>query len=790
MTLDFNQFFKTNHGALPDKSILAVMEMHHEGATIPFMARYRKEKTGNLDEVQIRDIIEANEKYNEIIKRHAFMIKEIESQGNLTDELKERIRKTYDLGELDEIYRPFKRKKKTKATIAREAGLEPLANWIWSVAQGEEKATDTVEVVAKKYINAELKIPTYDHCLQGAQNILVEKISNQEELRALVREEIKTNGRLVSKAGKKFKTKSKYETYAKYEEQLKNLWSSKTSHRYLAIRRGWQEGELAVSVECDEAKLEDDFLKSSLKEKTSPVASFMEKTVKQALGVHVLPSIVNEFHRQLKDTADQHAIEVFTENVRQVLMASPFGSKCVLGVDPGVRTGAKIALVDKGGNYISDTVFKLFDEDGRKKATALLEELLSKVELDAIAIGNGTAGRETEIEIRKILTQLKKETPVVLVNESGASIYSASEVAREEFPKLDLTVRGAISIARRLQDPLSELVKIDPKSIGVGQYQHDVNQSQLKKGLDFVVESCVNKVGVDVNTASPYLLQYISGIGPAVAKNIEAYRKENGLFKDRDNLKKVSNFSTKTFELAAGFLRIPNSDNVLDATGIHPERYSAVKEMANEVGVTLGQLVGGGTGPLKEKREKWIQLVGEFTFDDIIQELESPARDPRDPYKVFSFRDDIFEMKDVKEEMICPGIVTNVTNFGAFVDIGVHQDGLVHISELTHKFVDDPKKVVKPGDQVEVKVLTVDSEKNQIALTMKLKPAPAASARPAPRKAKSGNGKGRNGQSRAHSGKPKQGRKTGGNQKGRRPPPRPKQTFNNPFAALAELKKK
>jgi uncharacterized protein len=818
MALEFLDYIKTGFPKLTPRSVEAVLELHKEGATIPFMARYRKEKTGNLDEVEIRNIIESHELYNELIKRQAYMIKEIESQGNLTDVLKQRIQTTYDLGELEEIYRPYKKKKKTKATIAREAGIEPLADWLWALGQGTINDTTAIEVKAKEYLNVEQKFVTYDHCLQGAQNILVERLANDLELRRIVREDTLANGILISKSGKGFKPKSKYETYADYKEPIKNLNSSKTSHRYLAIRRGWQEGELTVTIEGSTEKMEALFVDFILKNKACQAAEFLDRTAKQALAVNVLPSIVNEIHRQLKDVADQHAIEVFTENVRQVLMSSPFGAKCVLGVDPGIRTGAKIALIDKGGNYISDTVFKLFDDNGRAHAAGLLKELLSKVELSAIAVGNGTAGRETEKELRKIMVQLEKNVPIVLVNESGASIYSASETARDEFPELDLTVRGAISIARRLQDPLSELVKIDPKSIGVGQYQHDVNQALLKKGLDFVVESCVNKVGVDLNTASPYLLKYISGIGPAVAKNIADYRKQHGLFQERDALLKVPNFTTKTYEQSAGFLRILNGKNALDATGIHPERYSAVREMANEMKMPLSELMKTGIAKLRESKERWSKLVGEFTFEDILRELESPGRDPRDPYKVFAFRDDIFELTDVKEGMICPGIVTNVTNFGAFVDIGVHQDGLVHISELTHKFVDDPKKVVKPGDQVEVKVLAIDAEKKQISLTMKLTAAPVAAPRePRPPRNLSGDKSGgqdsrgprpnrtnprdgdqrpRNDQ-RAKHGSDQRGpdQRAGGrkpDQRGRDDRPKkdfkPKPSFNNPFAALGDLK--
>lgn len=546
-------------------------------------------------------------------------------------------------------------------------------------------------------------------------------------------------------------------------------------------------------------------------------AGFLKTCAKAALTVHVIPSITNELHNQLKTLADQYAIDVFAGNVRRVLMGSPFGAKVVLGIDPGLKTGCKVALIDRNGHFISHTVIHTLSEDDKAKAKKLFEEVFKQIKIDAIAVGNGTAGRETEGFVRQIVKELEQTIPVVMVNESGASVYSASDVAREEFPDLDLTVRGAISIARRLQDPLAELVKVEPKSIGVGQYQHDVSQNKLKKSLHEVVESCVNQVGVELNTASTSLLQYVSGIGPAIAKNIVQYRKEHGLYKERNDLLKVPQFSSKAFEQGAGFLRVSDSKVILDRTGIHPERYAAVREMAQDLGLNLAQLIGEGVQKLKEKRDKWVQLVGEYTFDDIVRELEKPGRDPRDNFKVFQFREDIHEVKDLTVGMICPGIVTNVTNFGAFVDIGVHQDGLVHISELSNQFVDDPSKVVSPGDQVKAKVLAVDTDKNQISLTMKLEERTASSKakRERPREgearlarskedARSSQGRGnsaggkRSEASRRHtqgqSSGSKKGRgqhKGGNNQKGpkglnRRPPASP---FNNPFAALGTIKK-
>jgi uncharacterized protein len=789
------------------KSVEAVLALAAEGATVPFMARYRKEKTGNLDEVQIRGVLEAQEEYNTIVQRRDFVIKEIEKQGNLNADIKKALESSWDLNEIEEIYRPYKKKKKSKATLAREGGLQPLADWLWSLAHGEVQDAATLEVKAKEFVSAAKGFATYDEALRGAQHILVEKISNDAGLRSAVRDEYYNNGKLKSAKTTEFKAHSKFEMYAEYSESIKNLDSRKASHRYLALRRGWQEGELKVTMEADDEMLQAKF-ETLATPNDSQARDFMKQTAKIALTVHVIPSISNELHSQLKERADLDAIQVFAENVRNVLMSSPFGAKVVLGVDPGLRTGCKVALIDKSGHFISNTVLQLHGEGAADKAKALFGEVLSKIKIEAIAIGNGTGGREAETFVRNVLKELKAEVPVIMVSESGASVYSASDVAREEFPDLDLTVRGAISIARRLQDPLAELVKVEPKSIGVGQYQHDVNQPRLKKSLHEVVESCVNQVGVDLNTASSALLQYVSGIGPGIAKNIIEHRKVLGLFKERDELLKVPQFSTKAFEQAAGFLRIVDSKQALDRTGIHPERYSAVREMATEVGATVSQLVGPGAEKIKPLREKWAKLIGEYTFDDIVRELEKPGRDPRDPFKVFQYRDDIHELKDLKAGMICPGIVTNVTNFGAFVDIGVHQDGLVHISELSHQFIDDPRKVVNPGDQVQVKVMAVDLDKSQISLSMKLEEKPPQAARPpreerpraqqGARAAKRAPGEKppvRPGQpqagsrphgDRAQGGRPHQGgpRRDGGGPR----PQTPKPAFNNPFAALQQLK--
>lgn len=827
MLKSLESFLKDKLPAISWRSAKAVLELKAEGGTIPFIARYRKEKTGNLDEVQIRDVIDGEVEYNEILQRKEFVLKEIEEQGNLSDDLKKRIEASWSLAEVEELYRPYKKKKKTKATLAREAGIEPFADWIWSLGQGADNAGVTLEVKAKEFINVEKLFATYDEVLRGATNILIERISNNPELRAAVREEFANNGKISSKPGKKIKAHSKFEMYFDYNEPVKSLKLKKNSHRYLAMRRGWTEEELAVTISADEDMLLAQFQKFACPNQNTIAKNFLDLAAKSALAIHVVPSITNEIHRELKDEADIHAIEVFASNVKKVLLSSPFGSRCVLGVDPGVRTGCKIALVDKQGHFISNTVLHIQGEGADAKAKTLFQEVLKQIQIEAIAVGNGTGGREAEVFLRRIIKELGKEIPVVLVSEAGASIYSASDVARMEFPDLDLTVRGAISIARRLQDPLAELVKIEPKSIGVGQYQHDVAQPTLKKKLDEVVESCVNNVGVDVNTASEMLLQYVAGIGPATAKNIVEFRKQKGLFKRREELNKVPNFSSKVFEQSAGFLRVRGGEVALDATGVHPERYAAVKDMASEIGTSMNDLLGKGADNILKIKDKWVNLVGEFTFNDIYEELKKPGRDPRAEFQPFQFRDDIFELKDVKKDMICNGIVTNVTNFGAFVDIGVHQDGLVHISELSNQFVNDAQKVVSPGDAVTVKVKAVDLEKNQISLTMKMSDSGEVKPRrefadQKPREERTDNknnsrrdnnrDRSNNGENRPRSDRKQEGPRSGDRphdkaakggpggkpsndrqQKGSGPNDRggkPKgQPFNNPFAALQDIRK-
>jgi uncharacterized protein len=786
--VNFETWFQNAHPNIPTRSAAAVLALAADGATIPFIARYRKEQTGSLDEVAIQAVIDGKERWDQIIKRQEFIVGEIEHQKKLTPELKEKILSTFKLELLEDLYLPYKQKRKTKAAIAKEAGLEPLADWIWNCGHGTDTPHpgQTLDLWAFTFRNDAKEIKDAASAIQGAQDILIERLAEMQDLRQLVRNQVFEKGTLRTGKGKKAKPNSKFENYFDYRESIQSLLLPQNSHRYLAIKRGWTEEELTLGIEGPaedaefETRLIQAFETTACTVHDSPGAAVLQKAARLAFKVHVFSSIENEVHKALRELADEAAIKVFSENVRKLLLASPYGPKAVLGIDPGIRTGCKVAVVDDSGKYIASTVIHLSSEGEKEKAKALLAEVVKTGNISAIAVGNGTAGRETETFVRSTMKDSGLSVPVVMVNESGASVYSASEAAREEFPDLDVTVRGAISIARRLQDPLAELVKIDPKSIGVGQYQHDVSPHSLKKSLTLVVESCVNQVGVNLNTASYHLLSHVSGIGPSLAKALVEYRGQKGLFQSRTDLLQVSRFTKKAFEQAAGFLRIPNSSNPLDNTGVHPENYEKLNSFAAKLGKNVKDLTGAGTTLLK-KDSSFKQEIGEFTFEDIIKELEKPGRDPRDEFITFQFRDDIHEVKDLKPGMLCPGIVTNVTNFGAFVDIGVHQDGLVHISQLSEKFVKDPREVVSPGDRVKIRVLEVNVEKNQISLSMrntseKPKIAPAQPSafqkgtdRPQPKR--------------------DFGKRDFGNKPASPvPPKKPKEAFNNPFGGLAALR--
>ncbi|HKY62366.1 MAG TPA: Tex family protein [bacterium] len=789
--MNFQAWFSAQHPKIPLSSAEAVLALVADGGTVPFIARYRKERTGNLDEVAIQEVIDAHEKWQEILQRQSHILEQIEKQKQLTPELKERVLATFELERLEDIYLPYKQKRKTKAAQAREAGIEPLADWIWNCGHGTEQPQpgQTLELWAFTFRNEEKGYRDAALVIEGAQDILVERLSEVVELRQKVREKTFAEGHVITGKAPKAKPHSKYENYFQFHESIASLLKPENSHRYLALRRGWIEEELTLAIggkpEGDgdsgfEAALLADYEALALTVPDSPGAEVLRKAARLALKAHVQPSIDSEVHKALKTVADEVAIKVFAENVRKLLLASPFGPKAVLGVDPGVRSGCKLALVDDSGKFVSNTVLYLQSDEAKAAAKQGLKDLLATGTIRAIAVGNGTAGREAEIFIRAAVKEAGIENlPVVMVSEAGASVYSASETAREEFPDLDITVRGAISIARRLQDPLAELVKTDPKSIGVGQYQHDVSQARLKKSLDHVVDSCVNQVGVNLNTASMHLLAHVAGIGPALAKAVVDYRGGVGLFKSRADLLQVPRFSQKAFEQAAGFLRVPESSNPLDNTGVHPESYPILEARAAALGKSVADLMGAGAAVLREDAE-FKASVGDFTFEDLIRELEKPGRDPREHFVPFSFRDDIFELKDLKAGMICPGIVTNVTNFGAFVDIGVHQDGLVHLSQLAQRFVKDPREVVSPGDRVQVKVLEVDLDKKQISLSMKqAAEAPRRERRPA-----SAEG-GERRQDRGPRGRGRPGDRRGAPPR-RAPAPRP--VFNNAFAALADLR--
>ncbi len=691
------------------KQVENVHQLNAEGATIPFMARYRKEATGNLDEVQINDIVEKIKYFDELHKRKETVIKTIEAAGKLTPELKNRIENSFEATEVEDIYLPFKPKRKTRATTAIEKGLEPLAKLIF------EQGSEDPSTEAAKYLNDQ--VTTAQDALQGARDIIAEWIAENEQARATARNLFSKTAIVTSKVLKSKKETDEAQKYRDYFEFSEPL-SACPSHRMLAIRRGEKEGFLLMDITIDEQAAKDDLKSIFIKKKNSSSAQVAE-AIDDSYGRLLKPSIENEFRLLAKNSADEEAIRVFAENLRQLLLASPLGSKKVMAIDPGFRTGCKVVCLDAQGAFKNySTIFPHPPQSEGGAATADLKKLVEKYDIEAIGIGNGTAGRETEQLVRTI--NFGKPVSVFMVNESGASIYSASEVAREEFPNEDVTVRGAISIGRRLLDPLSELVKIDAKSIGVGQYQHDVNQARLKEQLDKVVESCVNHVGVDINTASRHLLGYVSGLSGTLAKNIVDYRAANGPYKSRDEIRKVAMMGPKSFEQSAGFMRIPGATNPLDNSAVHPESYPLVEAMAKDVGCSVKELIADGVLRKKIAPKKYItEQAGEFTINDILKELEKPGRDPRAVAEEFRFDDNIKSMDDVKVGMKVPGIVTNITNFGAFVDIGVKQDGLLHISQMSNTYISDPNQVVKLQQQLMVTVTEVDVARKRISLTIK-----------------------------------------------------------------------
>ena len=741
---------------LDTAQIKAVAILLEEGATVPFIARYRKEATNSLDEVAITAVRDRLIQLAELDQRKEAVLKSLEDHGHLTDELKELVLAAETMAILEDIYLPYRPKRRTRATIAREKGLEPLALTIL-----EQAGADPQEAAAD-FIDPEKEVQTVEDALAGARDIIAEIISEDQQTRADLRELFFNHGLIHSSVANDKETEGgKYRDYFDWQEPV----ATAPSHRILAMRRGEKEDMLNLTIAPPEEKaieiIEDQFLKGT-GEDSNQVSLALNDSYKRLLA----RSMETEIRLATKERADNEAIMVFAQNLRELLLAPPLGPKRVMGIDPGYRTGCKVVCLDRQGKYLTnDTIYPHTSANKKQAAARRIKDLVKEYKIEAIAIGNGTAGRETEDFVKEL--DLGPEVLSVLVNESGASIYSASEAARQEFPDLDLTVRGAVSIGRRLMDPLSELVKIDPKSIGVGQYQHDVDQSALKHSLDDTVISCVNNVGVDLNQASVQLLTYISGLGPQLAKNIVSHRNENGPFTSRQELQKVSRLGPKAFEQSAGFLRIRDAENPLDGSAVHPETYPIVEKMARDLDCTLTDLMKEAA--LREKIQISAYVsdsVGLPTLNDIMAELAKPGRDPRDEFEAFSFADDIETMEDLKSGMKVPGIVTNVTAFGAFIDIGVHQDGLVHISELADRFVKNPADIVKVHQKVEVTVMDVDLERKRISLSMKSEP--GRQSRPKPKSTPKQ--------------KPKQQQKT---KQAKAAKGRNKQTpFNNPFADI------
>jgi uncharacterized protein len=702
---------------LPLHSLSAVIGLLNEGGTVPFIARYRKEATGNLDEVQIRDIEDQLGYFRELVSRRETVLGSILEQGKLSDELKARIEATFDKAELEDLYLPYRPKRRTKATIARDHGLQPLADYLWAQQPGGQSVSD----YAATFIDPEKEVATVEDALEGARHIVAETISENADLRKALRQLMFDEGMIVSKkAMDAVDEQEKFRMYYDYREPVKTI----PSHRMLAIRRGETESVLYFLIELEFLRVTS-LLRTQILRATGDWTPHLELAIDDSWKRLLNASIQGEVRLELKKRSDGDAIQVFRDNLQNLLLAAPAGPISVLGIDPGLRTGCKVAVVDETGKFLAHDVLYLHtSKNAASGAGDTLASLIVKHNVRAIAIGNGTASRETDAFVREFLRERRlNELFSVTVSESGASIYSASDIARQEFPDLDLTVRGAISIARRLQDPLSELVKVDPKSIGVGQYQHDVDQRQLQQSLEAVVESCVNRVGVDLNTSSWTLLRFVAGVTERTALNIVAYRDEHGKFRSRSQLNKVPGIGAKTFEQAAGFLRIRDGENPLDRTAVHPESYPVVEQIAQTLNTPVGQLI---QQPQLLANVDARQLsAGSFTVADILEELRKPGRDPRDQFVAPSFSESVREFGDVQPGMVLEGVVTNVTKFGAFVDIGVHQDGLVHISELSNRFIKDPSEAVKAGQIVKVRVLSADVKTKRIALSMKTLMEPA-----------------------------------------------------------------
>lgn len=694
-------FIHSNTG-ITDKSIVSTLNLLEEGATIPFISRYRKEATGGLDELQIGQIRDMAKKYDDLVARQQTILSAIEEQNKLTPELKTKIETCFDSTVLEDLYLPYKQKRLTRGEKAKKLGLEPLAKMIMSQRGGDPNQ------MAERFVKGDVN--DEDQALEGAKDIIAEYMNENAVFRAKLRHLFQRKSTAVSKIMKGKKEEAeKYADYFDFSEPLYKV----PSHRFLALYRGEREGFLSIKVQPEKEEaielMERFFVKSN-----DSCGKIVADVCNDAYTRLLCPSLENEIIQEAKDKADKEAIQVFSKNLRQLLLAPPLGSKRVLAIDPGFRTGCKVVCLDEQGNLLNNaTIFPHPPQNERDKAMSKLSQLVQMYQIQAIAIGDGTAGRETEQLVKRI--RFDRELQVFSVREDGASIYSASPIARKEFPDYDVTVRGSVSIGRRLMDPLAELVKIDPKSVGVGQYQHEVNQSWLKQALDDVVVSAVNQVGVDLNTASPYLLSYVSGLGSSLAENIVAYRQENGAFTNRESLRKVKRLGDKAFEQAAGFLRIREGENPLDNTSVHPESYSLVDRMAKQLGLTLSELIGNES-LLKSLKQTDFPFIDSFTFQDIISELQKPGRDPRKQVEVWEFDDTIRSIEDLKIGMKLPGLVTNVTAFGAFVNIGLKENGLIHKSNLANGYVADPSQYISLHEQVEVEVIEIDIQRKRIGL--------------------------------------------------------------------------
>ncbi|MHA7128130.1 Tex family protein [Algoriphagus namhaensis] len=698
---------------LNSQNVQATLDLLEGGATVPFISRYRKEATGSLDEVQVATIRDRFEQLQELNKRKAAVLKSIDEQGKLTPELKEKVESAETMAKLEDIYLPYKPKRRTKATIAREKGLEPLAELLY-----QQEVAD-LNTIAADYVDEEKEVADVEAALQGARDIVAEWINEDASIREKMRDLFLSEGQFKSKVlpGKETEA-AKYKDYFDWSEPIKTA----PSHRVLAMRRGEKELFLMLDVVPEEEAALALMERMVLQNPSKAVREHLTLAIKDCYRRLLRPSMETEIRLLTKKKADEEAIKVFAENLRQLLLAAPLGQASVMAIDPGFRTGCKLVCLGSEGQLLHyETIFPHEPQRRTAQAEASIKGLVAKHQIEAIAIGNGTAGRETETFVKSL--GLPKQVIVTLVNEAGASIYSASEVARAEFPDLDLTVRGAVSIGRRLMDPLSELVKIDPKSIGVGQYQHDVDQNALKNSLDDTVISAVNGVGVELNTASKELLTYVSGLGPVLAGNIIEHRNANGPFQSREDLKEVKRLGDKAFEQAAGFLRITISQNPLDRSAVHPERYALVQRMAKDLGTTVDELMKSDLLRMKIKLKDYVsEEVGLPTLKDILEELAKPGRDPREQFELFAFDESVNSMSDLKIGMKLPGVVTNITAFGAFVDVGVHQDGLIHLSQLADRFVKDPNEIVTVNQKVTVTVTEVDIARKRIGLSMKADP--------------------------------------------------------------------